>query len=89
MKLQGNVTIQNHLKGSISKEELVAFIRQTVAIPAEASVTFSTSLDNEFVLETLTFDAVWSGSQRGVEYDQPARVMTTVEPASPDAEKQG
>lgn len=82
MKLQGNVIVQNHLKGSISEEELLAFIRQTVAIPAGANVTFRFLEPDDIIAGggRLTFDAIWSDQQRGEEQELPAKVMTTVPP---------
>ncbi len=82
MKLQGNVTVQNHLKGTISKEEIVAFIRQTVAIPDNAAIELRPLPEDEDGIEGVNFEAIWHSSQRGDEQNLPAKVMTTVPPAT-------
>lgn len=87
MKLQGNVTVQNHLKGSLSEEELLGFIRQTVAIPAGANVAFRLQEPDDLGAPVrLAFDAIWSDTQRGDEQELPAKVVTTVPPAPPKAD---
>lgn len=87
MKLQGNVTVQNHLVGSISEQELLGFIRQTVAIPAGASIVFMDKFtEGETRTWELGFEAIWSDTQRGDEQELPAKVVTTVPPAPPKAD---
>lgn len=85
MKLQGNVTVHNHLKGSISAEELLGFIRQTVAIPADANVSFRL-IDGD---GTIAFDAHWSAAQRGEEQELAPKAVTTVAPPANNQHEQG
>lgn len=40
MKVQGAITTTQTIKGSISKAELLAFVRETVHIPSNAAARF-------------------------------------------------
>lgn len=90
MILKGNVTVSNTLTGSISPAELLGFIRQTVNIPEGADVTLHVNVggDRFFVDEDmpLEFTAIWSSATDGEAHEVPAKVVTTVPPATPQHE---
>lgn len=87
MKLKGNVTISNHLSGSLDEREIVGFIRQTVEIPEGSTFDmYVTDTDGLRInITQVQFEVFWSSAQEGTARELPARVVTQV---APDA-KQG
>jgi hypothetical protein len=57
MKVQGAITQTQTIKGTISKEELVAFVRETVHVPFNATVRFCVVASSDSVHPIVDIDS--------------------------------
>lgn len=90
MKVSGQSATRQTLRGSISERELLAFLRQTIEVPANATIFFfvrgpggnDTGVDEE---EPLRFTASWEESTAPrPEREIPMRAITTVPADRPE-----
>lgn len=90
MKVSGQSTTRQTLRGSISERELLAFVKQTIEVPANANIFFfvrgpggnDTGVDEE---EPLRFTVSWEESAPPrPERDIPTRAIMTVAADRPE-----
>lgn len=84
MKVTSQVTRRARITGTIFPEELLAFVRQTLEIPAEAEIHFLACDDESSACVTsahpLSFTAVWEEQAPATpERALPMRAVTPVE----------
>jgi hypothetical protein len=85
VKVQGSVTKTQSLKGTISKAELLALVRETFAIPGNAKARFYAHTD--VASFTLTQFPGCAPAHTDITESSPLRFVIDWE--LPDAEKQG